>query len=191
VCKGNSCTKYSIHVLLVNRHVAFVNCLLEDHTLGMPTLFQGGVSSSLTSPDLCNVLQATVDLVAVRKNKNIGTGNDDGNILQTRTYDLHITYDKYYQTPRLWLSGYDEVSLSRYFTVANFEKFPVSSTTALLTWLQKNEALWVNEEPDTSVFYIWARQLTVVAGNMQTICWATASSTAELWDNTKCAKLKE
>ncbi|CAD5121583.1 DgyrCDS10081 [Dimorphilus gyrociliatus] len=29
-------------------------------------------------------------------------------ILQTRTYDLYITYDKYYQTPRLWLSGYDE-----------------------------------------------------------------------------------
>ncbi|EDV20267.1 uncharacterized protein TRIADDRAFT_32195 [Trichoplax adhaerens] len=32
----------------------------------------------------------------------------DGGILQTRTYDLHITYDKYYQTPRLWLFGYDE-----------------------------------------------------------------------------------
>lgn len=29
-------------------------------------------------------------------------------ILKTRTYDLHITYDKYYQTPRLWLFGYDE-----------------------------------------------------------------------------------
>lgn len=30
------------------------------------------------------------------------------NTLQTRTYDLNITYDKYYQTPRLWLTGYDE-----------------------------------------------------------------------------------
>lgn len=30
------------------------------------------------------------------------------NILKTRTYDLSITYDKYYQTPRVWLSGYDE-----------------------------------------------------------------------------------
>lgn len=29
-------------------------------------------------------------------------------ILQTRTYDLNMTYDKYYQTPRLWLFGYDE-----------------------------------------------------------------------------------
>lgn len=31
-----------------------------------------------------------------------------GDILRTRTYDLHITYDKFYQTPRLWLFGYDE-----------------------------------------------------------------------------------
>ncbi len=30
------------------------------------------------------------------------------NTLQTRTYDLNITYDKYYQTPRLWLTGYDD-----------------------------------------------------------------------------------
>lgn len=36
-------------------------------------------------------------------------GGDVGEIVQTRTYDLHITYDKYYQTPRLWLFGYDEV----------------------------------------------------------------------------------
>ncbi|XP_036208045.1 ubiquitin-like-conjugating enzyme ATG3 [Myotis myotis] len=34
-------------------------------------------------------------------------GSEDA-ILQTRTYDLYITYDKYYQTPRLWLFGYDE-----------------------------------------------------------------------------------
>jgi ubiquitin-like-conjugating enzyme ATG3 len=32
----------------------------------------------------------------------------DAHIVQTRTYDLSITYDKYYQTPRLWLFGYDE-----------------------------------------------------------------------------------
>ncbi|KAJ3089633.1 Arabinose-proton symporter (Arabinose transporter) [Quaeritorhiza haematococci] len=29
-------------------------------------------------------------------------------ILRTRTYDMSITYDKYYQTPRVWLFGYDE-----------------------------------------------------------------------------------
>jgi len=37
-------------------------------------------------------------------------GQDDGetNIVLTRTYDISITYDKYYQTPKLWLFGYDE-----------------------------------------------------------------------------------
>jgi hypothetical protein len=30
------------------------------------------------------------------------------NLVQVRTYDCMITYDKYYQTPRMWLLGYDE-----------------------------------------------------------------------------------
>ncbi|KAJ8510664.1 hypothetical protein OPV22_001098 [Ensete ventricosum] len=33
---------------------------------------------------------------------------EDDKILRTRTYDVSITYDKYYQTPRVWLTGYDE-----------------------------------------------------------------------------------
>lgn len=33
---------------------------------------------------------------------------EGGAVLRTRTYDLMITYDKYYQVPRLWLVGYDE-----------------------------------------------------------------------------------
>lgn len=36
------------------------------------------------------------------------TQNSENDVLHTRTYDLNITYDKYYQTPRMWLSGYDE-----------------------------------------------------------------------------------
>jgi len=32
----------------------------------------------------------------------------EDNIVKTRTYDLSITYDKYYQTPRVYLFGYDE-----------------------------------------------------------------------------------
>ena len=46
---------------------------------------------------------ATVD---VQKEKEKCTAG--GEIVPTRTYDLNITYDKYYQTPRLWLFGYDE-----------------------------------------------------------------------------------
>ena len=29
-----------------------------------------------------------------------------GNLMKVRTYDLSITYDKYYQTPRVWMMGY-------------------------------------------------------------------------------------
>lgn len=34
--------------------------------------------------------------------------NTNNEIIPTRTYDLNITYDKFYQTPRLWLTGYNE-----------------------------------------------------------------------------------
>ncbi|XP_008845221.1 ubiquitin-like-conjugating enzyme ATG3 [Nannospalax galili] len=53
--------------------------------------------------------EATLDtrkIVEACKGKT-DAGSEDA-ILQTRTYDLYITYDKYYQTPRLWLFGYDE-----------------------------------------------------------------------------------
>ncbi len=33
---------------------------------------------------------------------------EESQIVQSRKYDLSITYDKYYQTPRIWLYGYDE-----------------------------------------------------------------------------------
>ena len=36
------------------------------------------------------------------------TNADEDVFIPTRTYDLNITYDNYYRTPRLWLSGYDE-----------------------------------------------------------------------------------
>ena len=32
----------------------------------------------------------------------------ESNFIPTRIYDLSVTYDTYYQTPRLWLSGFDE-----------------------------------------------------------------------------------
>lgn len=31
---------------------------------------------------------------------------DDDNLIKVRTYDLSITYDKYYQVPRVWMMGY-------------------------------------------------------------------------------------
>ncbi|KAL9655087.1 hypothetical protein ABK040_008868 [Willaertia magna] len=48
------------------------------------------------------------DLEDTIKDKNVLETNTGDDILKTRTYDLSITYDKYYQTPRVWLFGYDE-----------------------------------------------------------------------------------
>lgn len=61
---------------------------------------------------LLDDVQATVILPSL---KNQAKSDDDGEIIHTRTYDLHITYDKYYQTPRLWFTGYDEVCFPIYF----------------------------------------------------------------------------
>lgn len=66
-----------------------------------------------------------------------------GNLLQVRTYDVMITYDKYYQTPRVWLLGYDEngtplttaqifqdVSADHALKTVTIEPFPHSSIQA-------------------------------------------------------------
>jgi ubiquitin-like-conjugating enzyme ATG3 len=34
--------------------------------------------------------------------------DDEDTLHKNRTYDISITYDFYYQTPRLWLIGYSE-----------------------------------------------------------------------------------
>ncbi|KAJ7130819.1 putative E2-like enzyme [Mycena crocata] len=65
----------------------------------------------------------------------------NGNLLQVRTYDVMITYDKYYQTPRIWLIGYDEnrtpltppqifqdVSADHAFKTVTIEAFPHSGS---------------------------------------------------------------
>lgn len=59
--------------------------------------------------------KATLDSLR-NTEKDVGDTSNQvgGEIIHTRTYDLHITYDKYYQTPRLWLFGYDEVSLPKF-----------------------------------------------------------------------------
>ena len=53
-----------------------------------------------------SLTQATLKKPALVKPP--GGGEDEIGILTTRTYDLNITYDNLYRTPRLWLFGYDE-----------------------------------------------------------------------------------
>jgi len=45
---------------------------------------------------------------AAAKGDNAMADDGDDDVLRTRTYDLYITYDHFYRTPRVWLSGYDE-----------------------------------------------------------------------------------
>ena len=59
--------------------------------------------------------EAAVTSPAVGGASTDATTNDD-NILKVRTYDLSITYDKYYQTPRVWLMGYADDGSSRPLT---------------------------------------------------------------------------
>ena len=40
--------------------------------------------------------------------KDVAPPTEEVGIIRTRTYDLNITYDNFYRTPRLWLFGYDE-----------------------------------------------------------------------------------
>lgn len=76
----------------------------EAEPLDMNAFMQSGM--------LENEDKATLDLSASAKSNKTEeastSGNAEAGIVPTRTYDLNITYDKYYQTPRLWLCGYDE-----------------------------------------------------------------------------------
>lgn len=47
---------------------------------------------------------------------NNNNNNDDSIILKVRSYDVYITYDKYYQTPRVWLMGYHETGSNQPLT---------------------------------------------------------------------------
>lgn len=40
----------------------------------------------------------------------------------THTFDLYITYDKFYQTARMWISGFDKVQ-SFFFRVSSITGF--------------------------------------------------------------------
>ena len=63
--------------------------------------------------DVPVLFQATLTTPAPSAKQDSADSSADaaaaGGIVHTRTYDMYITYDKYYQTPRLWLYGYNEV----------------------------------------------------------------------------------
>ena len=84
----------------------------------------GDDAPDMDSFDAADNLVASMAAAAVRAGGGGGGGGDEedddaalpylvarepeDNILRTRTYDVSVSYDKYYQTPRIWLTGYDE-----------------------------------------------------------------------------------
>ena len=70
----------------------------------------GGEDSDDDIPDMADFEEADEeDDAAAAQPAPGGAGEvEEDSIVKTRTYDLSITYDKYYQTPRFWLIGYDE-----------------------------------------------------------------------------------
>jgi ubiquitin-like-conjugating enzyme ATG3 len=52
---------------------------------------------------------AVVKPAAAATSDNNNDNNND-HLVKVRTYDLSITYDKYYQTPRIWMSGRSETT---------------------------------------------------------------------------------
>jgi len=75
---------------------------------------QGGTGGVIDLDDIDDDDDDGANMFAEKKPEEEKVGEDDfveakqGLILRVRKYDLSITYDFYTQTPRLWLTGYNE-----------------------------------------------------------------------------------
>jgi ubiquitin-like-conjugating enzyme ATG3 len=53
--------------------------------------------------------EATQSISNLKMDSSTSNSNNNyNNILRVRRYDVSISYDNYYRTPRIWLFGYDE-----------------------------------------------------------------------------------
>ena len=75
----------------------------------------GASDASSDIPDMDDFVDVAAEeeedeasLLPPRRSETPESAALDARILRTRTYDLSVSYDKYYQTPRVWLHGYDE-----------------------------------------------------------------------------------
>lgn len=79
----------------------------DDEALDMDEFEESGMLD-LVDPAVALTTRKT-EKPETNKTEGASALDSGDSVLHTRTYDLHITYDKYYQTPRLWVVGYDEV----------------------------------------------------------------------------------
>lgn len=78
----------------------------DDEAIDMDTFEESGMLD-LVDPAVATTTRKQDSETRPSCSTSAVMANGDS-VLHTRTYDLHITYDKYYQTPRLWVVGYDE-----------------------------------------------------------------------------------
>ncbi|KDO29071.1 hypothetical protein SPRG_06126 [Saprolegnia parasitica CBS 223.65] len=88
--------------------VNILSALVDEHfhitsaTDAVPDLSSFEDADNIVDDD-----EAALTYIAATEPEPLET-DADGNLVYTRTYDLSITYDKYYRTPRVWLFGYEE-----------------------------------------------------------------------------------
>lgn len=93
----------------------------EDGEAGDMEEFEESGQLEMVDPCTATIVRAPAPAAATAGNVAAALEADGDSVVRTRTYDLHITYDKYYQTPRLWVVGYNEVSLTWYATAADLD----------------------------------------------------------------------
>jgi ubiquitin-like-conjugating enzyme ATG3 len=116
------------------------------------------VPDMLECDDLDNVVENDV---ATLQPYLVAYEPDDDHILRTRTYDVSITYDKYYQTPRVWLTGYDE---TRHLLQPELVLEDVSQDHARKTVCYTLNSYDILEQCHTSthLYLYWGSKLRVV-----------------------------
>lgn len=70
---------------------------------------QSGQDAADDVPDIDDLaIEDEDDEAAVPRNGYLRAEEPEDHVVHTRTYDLLISYDKYYSVPKFWLVGYDE-----------------------------------------------------------------------------------
>ncbi|KAK9808986.1 hypothetical protein WJX72_007374 [[Myrmecia] bisecta] len=93
-------------------HIPFMGDEPAEHSTAHPT--DGASAEDEDDEDIPDIddlalEDAEQDEAALPSQPTVVRAEDgEEHILRTRTYDLLISYDKYYQVPRFWLVGYDE-----------------------------------------------------------------------------------
>lgn len=77
---------------------------MEDASLAL----DDNTCTTTTSSTSAVVAAAGAAMKATPSSSYGSGGADVAGIVYPRRYDVSITYDKYWQTPRIWLFGYDE-----------------------------------------------------------------------------------